>query len=296
MRISLATSAGLADLEADGHVTWKLEGDARGVAGGWAIVGDHVVRADHPERSVAVDPSPKCLASTATGAVVGTARARLFIVDEAVAMVAPDESFDGIPSRDQWYTPWGGPPDTRSLGVDESGTVFVNVHVGGVWRGDGDDWTEVIERDADTHQVLAVDGAVVVAAAIGFGQSDDRGDSFHWSTDGLHDSYCRAVAVADRYALVTASGGPNSRQGAVYRRPLDAREDAFVKCHDGLPEWFGGNIDTFQLAAFGSTVALAAPDGAVFLSDDAGASWDRLIDGLGQIRALAVAGPTGARP
>jgi hypothetical protein len=289
MRISLATSAGLADLETDGHLTWKLKGDARAVAGEWAIVGDRVVRAEDPERSIPVDPSPKCIASTATGAAVGTACARLFVVDEAAMTVAPVDSFDDIPTRDGWYTPWGGPPDTRSLAVDASGTVFVNVHVGGVWRSDGSGWTEVVERDADTHQVLAMDGTVAIAAAVGFGQSDDGGHSFRWTAGGLHATYCRAVAVADGFALVTASGGPRSRQGAVYRRPVDAHDRAFVKCQDGLPEWFEGNIDTFQLAALGSTVALASPDGTVFLSDDAGASWDRLTDGLRDIRALTLA-------
>jgi hypothetical protein len=286
VRISLATSTGLADVEDDGHVTWRCKGDARVVAGEWAIVDDQVRCSD--ERVIRVDSTPLCVTPTATGAVIGTAGARVFSVDDDAVGASPVESFDRIPNRDEWYTPWGAPPDTRSLTVDRSGTLFVNVHVGGVWRRDGEDWAEVVERDNDTHQVLAADDTIVVAAAVGFGQSDDGGRSFRWTADGLHDTYCRAVTVADRFALVTASGGPRSREGAIYRRPLDADDTPFAKCHDGLPEWFGGNIDTFQLAAHGSTVALASPDGSLFLSADAGATWDRLIDGLGEIRALAV--------
>jgi hypothetical protein len=99
----------------------------------------------------------------------------------------------------------GGPPDTRSITVAADGTPFVNVHVGGVWRGDDDgEWREVIDVDHDTHQILAADDAVVAAAAVGYGQSNDGGRTFSWSTDGLHDTYCRAVAIADGIVLVTA--------------------------------------------------------------------------------------------
>src|SRR5581483_984999 len=90
-------------------------------------------------------------------------------------------SFDDIPTRSEWYTPWGGPPDTRSLTVTADGTPLVNVHVGGVWRGDADGWNEVIDVDSDTHQVLASvdDPSVVIAAAsVGFGSSHDGGRTF----------------------------------------------------------------------------------------------------------------------
>src|SRR2546423_1419701 len=171
MRISLATAAGLADLGDDGHLDWRLKGDSRAVTGEWAIVDDAVVGLDDSHHAMIVDPAPQCLVETSAGVLVGTAQARLFALDRGATVVTPVGSFDRIPTRDQWYTPWGGPPDTRSIAVDASGTTFVNVHVGGVWRSDGDgSWTEVVDRDTDTHQILAADGAIVVAAAVGVRQ------------------------------------------------------------------------------------------------------------------------------
>ena len=203
--------------------------------------------------------------------------------------MSPVGSFDRIPTRDEWYTPWGGLPDTRSITVTPDGTPLVNVHVGGVWRGDDDGaWSEVIAVDNDTHQILATGGDVVVAAAsTGFGQSEDGGRTFAWTTNGLHDTYCRAVAVADDVVLVSASTGPFTRHGAVYVRPLDS-DEPFTRCDNGLPEWFEGNIDTFQLAARDSTVALGTDHGEVFVSYDAGISWQLAASGIGAVRCVAI--------
>ena len=286
MRFTLATATGVADLDRDGHLDWLFKGSARAIVGEYALVDDAVVSIDDGTWSVAIEPTPRCLATTGDGVLVGTAEARVLAV-EGQGIVRPVESFDAIPTRDHWYTPWGGPPDTRSIAVDAAGTVFVNVHVGGVWRGDDTSWTEVVDRDCDTHQVLAAPTSVVVAAAVGFGQSDDGGHTFRWTVDGLHDTYCRAVAVAGDTVLVTASDGPRTHRGAVYRRALDA-DAPFVKCGGGLPEWFDGNVDTFQLAAQGSIVVLGTRAGQVFVSDDAGLTWNLAIDGLDPVHAVAI--------
>ena len=97
----------------------------------------------------------------------------------------------------------------------------------------------------------------------------------------------RAVAISGGYVLVTASTGPFTKQGAVYRRPLDT-DERFVRCANGLPEWFEDNIDTFQLAARGAEVAIGTYDGRLFHSRDAGASWTQLADGLDAIHCLAL--------
>jgi len=69
-----------------------------------------------------------CFARTQRGLFVGTARAHLVRDGDVV------ESFDAVPGRDDWYTPWGGPPDTRSIAEAADGTLHVNVHVGGIPR------------------------------------------------------------------------------------------------------------------------------------------------------------------
>jgi hypothetical protein len=110
---------------------------------------------------------------------------------------------------------------------------------------------------------------VAVAAAAGFGWSGDAGESWSWTTTGLHGSYLRAVALDGADAFVSASDGPFTKQGAVYRSRLGG---AFTRCKEGLPEWFPGNVDTAQLDAAGGRVACGFAD-RVYLSEDGGTSW-----------------------
>ena len=77
-----------------------------------------------------------CLADTRAnaegGILVGTSGAHLARVDldGRLGIVG---SFEDAPGRDSWHTPWGGPPDTRTI-TEDATAVFVNVHVGGVLR------------------------------------------------------------------------------------------------------------------------------------------------------------------
>ncbi|MGH8888086.1 MAG: hypothetical protein ACRDYX_23645 [Egibacteraceae bacterium] len=300
MRILVGTKDGLHEVgvgsrEFDGHAVDALVVGDDGV---WAIVDDEVVlRADvqaggpaNGWKEVArLDRlKARCLLPAGVRVLVGTSEAHLVeaLTGSAVA------SFDQIPSRDEWYTPWGGPPDTRSLSVDGEGAVWVNVHVGGVWRAadlDGG-WDEVVEVDADTHQVCCdpQTGTTIVAAAIGFGQTRDGGQTWDWATDGLHASYCRAVAFAGSTVLVTASAGPFAGQAGIYRRPREGGVP-FVRCRDGLPEWFASNIDTGCLAASGSAVVCGTDEGEVYGSQDEGRSWTLLVSGLAPVRSVALA-------
>ena len=261
------------------------------VSGQWALVGDRqVVSLQSGVETKLEGPRAWCVLDAGDRLYVGTAEARLFGGASTTADLAPVESFDRIETRDEWYTPWGAPPDTRSLAVGPDGTLFVNVHVGGVWRRSTDDrWTEVISVDADTHQVVADADrrTVVAAAAVGFGRSVDGGVTWDWATDGLHATYCRAAAIAGATTLVTASTGPGSRQGAIYRRPL-GDDGSFEKCRTGLPEWFPFNLDTGQLAASGDEVVLGTADGRVYRSSDAGATWDLVADDLPQVRTITI--------
>jgi hypothetical protein len=290
MQIRVGTKDGLGCLGDHGGIEWLLKGEVSAIEDGWAIVdGKEVVAIDDPRTALSVPSRALCLAVGPSGLLIGTSEAHLLEVVTGSFSVSPVESFDRIPTRDQWYTPWGGPPDTRSITVMPDGTPLVNVHVGGVWRGEeAGRWREVVDVENDTHQILAAGDAVVAAAAVGFGQSEDDGRTFSWTTNGLHDTYCRAVTVADDVALVSASTGPFTHHAAVYVRALDSAEP-FVRCDDGLPEWFQSNIDTFQLAARGSVVALGTDTGEVFVSEDAGASWELRADGLGAVRTVAVA-------
>ncbi len=232
-------------------------------------------------------PPATCLVPIPDGVLVGTAEAHLVYVgrDGSAEIVAGFEAAEG---RDGWYTPWGGPPDTRSLAVAPDGSLFANVHVGGILRSTdgGDTWVPTIDVDTDVHQVVAPGGPVLAASAYGLGESVDGGLTWDLVTDGLHATYLRAVARAGDDVLVSASGGPGGDRAAVYRRA--GGTGPFERCQDGLPEWLGGNVDTGWLAAAASDAAFATADGTVYASSDGGWTWDAEARGLPRVTCLAL--------
>lgn len=212
-----------------------------------------------------------CLLPTRSGLLAGGEKAVLSRADGGLEAVG---GFDRVAGREDWHTPWGGPPAVRSLAEGPDGALYVNVHVGGIARSldGGETWAPTIDIHTDVHQVVVDQASGRLLAACGVGGlalSDDRGDSWWHLTEGLHGQYCRAVAVSDGTVLVSASTGPSTRQGALYR----LEGDRFLLCDAGLPERVAGNIDTRWLAAAGRNVALVLPDGGLHVSDDAGHTW-----------------------
>ncbi|HEV8372065.1 MAG TPA: hypothetical protein VGR68_02595 [Actinomycetota bacterium] len=277
-----------------GHAVGALAGGDGSV---WAVVDGREVRGGQgafPERPAVPAPGLRlnCLAVAGGTVVAGTAEAHLLRLEgRELRRVEP---FDQTEGRDGWYTPWGGPPDVRSIAVGSDGALWVNVHVGGIpTSADGGlTWRPTIEVDADVHQVLVHPGdpaRVLAATARGLADSSDGGRSWRFLTEGLHAVYCRAVALAGDTVAVSCSTGPRGGHAALYRRPLDAEPGTpFERCQDGLPEWFQGNLDTACVAAAASTVAFGTADGEVFASEDAGVSWARVADGLPPVRCLLV--------
>jgi len=232
------------------------------------------------------DHAGTCIAVT-DGPVVGTSEARLFRIGDGT--VEPFAAFDAIEQRSSWYTPWGGPPDTRS--ISEWGpAVYVNVHVGGIVLTEdaGASWRPTIDVDADVHQVATADGLVLAACAGGLASSTDRGETWTFRTDGLEAPYSRAVVVFGDSVLVSASNGPRGSRSAVYRG--DLHDGAFERCTEGLPEAFDDNIDTYCLDALpdGSFAAFGTSDGRGFASSDGGASWGELASGLPPVNRVLV--------
>jgi hypothetical protein len=227
------------------------------------------------------------IADTEAGVLVGTSEARLLRVpDGSLEAIA---GFDDVDGRSTWYTPWGGPPDTRSM-ADWDDDVYVNVHVGGILRTDdgGKSFTPTIDVDADVHQVATAEGLVLAACAGGLATSTDRGSTWDLRSDGLEARYSRAVTVCGDAVLVSASNGPRGGRAAVYRSAL--ADGAFERCRGGLPESFDDNIDSYCLDALpdGSFAAFGTSDGRVFATTDAGATWDEVASGLPPVGRVLV--------
>jgi hypothetical protein len=298
MRILVGTEQGL--IEIDGSEPSTIEPRAmtavvQGTGGWWAVADEfHIL---HSADGRAFEEAAgirglraNCVIGDDGGAIVGTSEAHLVRV--AGGSSERVRSFDRVSTRDEWYTPWGGPPDVRSLTRDASGALYANVHVGGILRSDdGTSWKPTsMDVDADVHQVLAHPaeaGVVFAATAIGLATSRDAGQTWTFEEEGLHAAYCRAVAIAGGTLLLSTSKSHTGRQSALYRRPLEG--GALERCRRGLPEWFADNVDTYCLAARDGEAAIGTTDGKIFASTDAGLTWDEAASGLPPIECLALA-------
>jgi hypothetical protein len=223
-----------------------------------------------------------CIMPSRHGLFVGTSEAHL--VREVDGEFTTVEEFESAPGRDDWFTPWGGPPDVRSLAEDESGALYCNVHVGGILKSEdgGVNWMPTIEIGSDVHEITTSSQVVLAATAWGLGSSDDGGATWEFDDEGLHATYARAVAVADDTVIMSVARGPRGGESTLYRRPLDV-PGSFTRC-SGLPGWFSDNVNTGSVSAQGATVAFGTEDGELYLSDDSGATFERVADQLPPVR------------
>jgi hypothetical protein len=226
-----------------------------------------------------------CVADAPGGLLVGTEGAHLLQLSaDGLARV---ETFEQVPGKEEWYTPWGGPPDTRSIAVTDENVLLVNVHVGGIARsGDGGrSWSPTIDVHADVHQVVAVRGRrelALASAAVGLCRSTDGGTSWTVDDEGLHATYCRAVAVGGSSVYVSASEGPRGRRSAIYRTALSGGS------LERVTDWIDGNVDSGCLAARDDTVVYGTVDGTVMRSHDRGDSWSVVEKGLDTVLSVTL--------
>ncbi len=299
MKLLIGTRDGLRT--ADGALLGLDGRSVRALAGrpddAWIVVdGREVWRLEHCRLTMAAAAAPgdlalTCAVPTSTSVLVGTDGAYLRNLDgPALRSVA---GFDEAEGREHWFTPWGGPPATRSVAMDDEGGLYANVHVGGVLRSDDDaeTWQATsLDIRADAHQVIAPDGhdgLLLAATSRGLAISHDRGDSWDMDARGLHATYARAVALSGSTILLSVARGPGGQDAALYRRSLDG-DEPFARCRDGLPDHFDGNIDTHTLVAHGPTTAFAGPDGAIYCSSDSGQTWRPTLTGLPAVYALLI--------
>jgi hypothetical protein len=261
----------------------------------WAIAAPDLVMRRAPDgdwSEVARVPEQEatCLLPVGDGALVGTFEAHLYRVRNG----GPErvESFERVEGRERWFTPWGGPPSTRSLTARSDAEIHANVHVGGIPKSadGGESWTATVDIRSDVHEVrIHPERAelVLAAAAVGLGVSEDAGTSWRFRTDGLAGTYARAVAIAGEVVFLTASDGPRGGRAAVYRAPVGG-DGPLERCHEGLPEWFDRNIDTHCLDTGDGLVVFGTADGAVYASSDDGSSWELAAADLPPVNCVLI--------
>lgn len=210
--------------------------------------------------------------------LVGTADARLARVNESGLEFI--ESFDSIPERKLWYTPWGGPPDLRSIAVSTTGIIYANIHVGWIARSmdSGKSWEMLKEGlEMDVHHVSThpnIPSTLFAATAEGFYISHNNGNSFVQRNSGIENCYQRACLVFPdkNIYLVSSSKGPH--------RDVDAQlywsdnEGKNWYQANGIPDKLQTNIDTFQLMITGKGTSLAIIDNrSLYQTNDYGMNW-----------------------
>jgi len=267
-----------------------LAPDGRG--GALAIVGRHSLRRRAPSGEWATVATSEfelsCCMTVRDTIYVGTDDARMLRLSHGGGVLDPIDGFDNVAGRDAWFAGSAivngqrlGPPlGIRSVAANSNGSIlFANVHVGGIPRSmdGGRTWQPTIDINSDVHEVRAhqADPDIVVAAsAIGLCISHDAGATWTIERDGLHASYCSAVAFSGDDILVSASTDHFATQGRIYRRPIRPDGDT-VAVEDGLPTWINGIADTGCIATNGSTIVVVDRAGTLYLSTEFGLAWSR---------------------
>jgi hypothetical protein len=262
-----------------------------GCGGALAIVSRHSLRRRAPSGEWTTVANSEfelsCCMAVGDGIYAGSDDARMLRLSHGGGVLELIDGFNSVPGRESWFAGSAivngqrlGPPlGIRSVAANSNGSVlFANVHVGGIPRSidGGRTWQPTIDINSDVHEVRAHPAnpdLVVAASALGLCISRDAGATWTIERDGLHASYCSAVAFSGDDILVSASTDHFAAQGRIYRRPI--RPDGKIVAVEGLPTWINGISDTGCIATNGSTIAVVDRAGTLYLSPEFGSAWSR---------------------
>ena len=176
MNLRIATAAGLVDPGSRARPPTVRSGcSATRSSSATAICSGTVTRGG---TEIGQAPGLRCAVDAPGGLVVGTEGAHLLRLGPTG--LTRIDAFETAEGRESWYTPWGGPPEVRSLACTADNVLLANVHVGGIVRSDdaGRTWAPTMDIHFDVHQVRSIWGRgdlVVAAAAVGLCVSRDGG-------------------------------------------------------------------------------------------------------------------------
>jgi len=239
------------------------------------------------------DTRANCLVELDGLIFVGAADARMWVMPSEGGEPERIESFDDVPSRGEWDTPWGGPPDVRSLATiaGEASAIYADIHVGWIVRSLdlGETWTQLEGLHRDVHRVnshrLAPD-RVYAATAQGCFISEDRGETWEQHLEHFKPRNYQRCVMPDfedpDLFLCTVSLGPHPKGDSGCEAMIFRTEDAgqtWEAAHEGLPAHFYHNINTHMLAAsIQRSNVFAFHDAAesVYLSTDGAREWRKI--------------------
>lgn len=260
-----------------------------GERGIFAIVGSHQLCKRSPDGHwdilAAGESVLSCVIETNGSVLVGTDDAQVLRLGPE-GTLQPLSGFAQISGRERWYAGTAlidgrllGPPlGVRSMAVTCDGAaILANVHVGGIPRStdQGVSWHPTLEIDWDAHQVCTHPSRPEIAAAAsaaGLCISLDHGSTWNLYREGLHATYCAAVAFCGDDVLVSASSDHFATSGALYRQPL-AAPGSLQPIVLGDSRWLSGIADTGCLACRDVVVAVVDRAGQLRFSQDGGHSW-----------------------
>ncbi len=160
----------------------------------------------------------------------------------------------------------------------EAGALLRTIKKGGAWL------ESVQGAPRDTHR-LVVDSIeptrLFSAAGDGFFESDDDGESWRRSEEGLDGSYCWSAAVSSSFGTLIMSAArsaleahyPHSADAAVYRREVGS---PWQRIENGLPMAAGRRAAVVTATRAVPGEFYLSSEGAVFRSTDDGRRWDAL--------------------
>lgn len=280
----------------EGDIAALAKGDHYGVIA--LKNGDLVIhtKTDTQTVSTGIEHSIECLLITdeePLRLLIGTGESHIYRFEDG--KTERIESFDQMPVREKWYTPWGGPPDVRSFAQTSDGWVYADIHVGSIMRSPdkGETWEPVTpDLHEDVHQVVTspqVNERVYANTAHAVYVSDDRGQSWSHRSEGFPYRYGRAIAVHPDdpdCLLATVSKGPHGDpQGQLYRS--DDAGKTWEHVTNGFPESVSDNIDTFHIAFSKGDRAWAAVGNILCTSKDRGKSWENAWEAPDKIQMIA---------
>ena len=189
-------------------------------------------------------------------------------------------AFDELACREEWYTPWGGPPAVRTLAKTQDGFCYADIHVGSIMRSpdEGISWEPVTpELHKDVHQVTtcpADDNRVYANTQNGVYVSTDRGHSWENRIEGLPRRYGTAIAAhpTDPDLLIaTVQNGPRGGGAWLCRSENGGR--TWAQLNDQLTESID-RISTGSIAFTSDGTAWAAIGKTLYIGQDSAAVWN----------------------